>query len=323
MGKLVSIIIPVYNGEKYIKRCLESAVNQTYKDIEIIVLNDGSSDRSEEIIRLMAKDDSRIYYYSHDNMGVGKTRNRGIELSTGEYITFLDADDTYELNYVETLAENMEGRDILISGYQRIGDGIVKFEAKPKDNEWSHFKYTATSGKMFRRDFLNNNHIRYQDYKIGEDILFSLTACGLSESVKVTEYAGYHAFYNPSSVTKQMNNHVKRNHIIPVLEEVKALHLEEKYGFRMVAFFLCKTIAQHLYNQVAILTMEQLIEEVEENVRWLRNLDYKKNVFQLQFEKSDTFIINISVFLFILSCKCHVERMFFRVLKKTGFKRDQ
>lgn len=302
MAKLVSIIIPVYNGEKYIKRCLKSAVNQTYKDIEIIVLNDGSSDRSEEIINEIAKDDSRIRYYFHNNMGVGKTRNRGIELSEGDYITFLDADDTYELTYVESLIQDIETYDMVISGYRRIDGDVVKFEVRPKNDEWSHFKYTATSGKMFRKAFLDKNHIRYQEFKIGEDILFSLTACRLADSVKVIEYAGYHAFYNPSSVTKQMNNHVKRNHIIPVLEEVKALHLEEKYGFQMVAFFFCKTIAQHLYNQVAILTKEQLVEEVEDNVHWLRNLDYKKSVFQLQFEKSDTFIINISVFLFILSC---------------------
>ena len=323
MGKLVSIIIPVYNGEKYIKRCLESVLNQTYKDIEIIVLNDGSSDRSEEVIRRMTKDDTRIRYYCHENMGVGKTRNRGIELSMGEYITFLDADDTYELDYVEILTKNIENCDIVISGYQRISEGIVKFEARPQNEEWSHFKYTATSGKMFRKEFLDKYHIRYQEFKIGEDILFSLTACRLADSVKVIEYAGYHAFYNSSSVTKQMNNHVKRNHIIPVLEEVKTLNLEEKYDFRMVAFFFCKTIAQHLYNQVAVLTKEQLMEEVEDNVCWLRNLDYPKSVFQLQFEKSDTFIINTSVFLFMLSCKCHVEKMFFRVLKKVGFKRDQ
>ena len=323
MDELVSIIIPVYNGEKYIERCLQSAMNQTYKNIEIIVLNDGSSDRSEEIILQMKKQDQRICYYVHNNMGVGKTRNRGIELASGEYITFLDADDTYANDYVEILTQNMQADDMLISGYQRISGDMVKFEAKPKNNNWSHFKYTATSGKMYRKKFLIEHDIKYRDFKIGEDILFSLAACKVASSIKVIEYAGYHAFYNSSSVTKQMNNHVKRNHIIPVLEEVKALHLEEKYDFGMVSFFFCKTVAQHLYNQVAILTKEQLRDEVEENVRWLRNMNYSKSVFRLHFEKADTWVINLSVLLFTLACKIHAERAFFGLLKLVGFKRDQ
>lgn len=325
MKEKVTVIIPVYNGEKFIERCITSVREQTYKNLEILVLNDGSKDQSEEIIQRLQKDDERIMYYSHENRGVGKTRNRGISLAQGEYIVFLDADDVFENDYVETLLKHAGKNDMVISGYKRIdSDGQkIRFEAKPVDDEWSHFKYTATSGKMYKSDFLLKNHIEYQTFKIGEDILFNLKACSLTNKIVIVPYTGYRAFYNPMSVTKQMNANIKRNHIVPVLNEITKLNLEKRYSFSKVSFFYCKTIAQHLYNQVAILSKQQLLEEVEDNVKWLRNLNYRKSVLQLHTEKSDTKIINASVWLFTLMCKLHLEKLYFSLLKQIGFKRDK
>ena len=96
----ISVIIPVYNGEKYIERCVLSVVNQTYKNIEIMVIDDGSSDRTAEIIDDMRYEDKRIKVVKKKNEGVSSARNCGIEKSTGDYIMFVDADDYIEKDYL-------------------------------------------------------------------------------------------------------------------------------------------------------------------------------------------------------------------------------
>ena len=101
--KLISIIIPIYNNEKFISRCLDSIINQTYKKIEIIIVNDGSTDKSLDVISKYEKKDNRIKVINKKNEGVSIARNIGIESSKGDYITFVDADDWLELDAIEKL----------------------------------------------------------------------------------------------------------------------------------------------------------------------------------------------------------------------------
>lgn len=100
---LISVIIPVYGVEKYISQCLESVINQTYKNLEIIVINDGTKDRSAEIAKKYAAKDSRIKVYDFKNGGVSLARNRGVNLANGEYIAYLDSDDWVDNKFYEVL----------------------------------------------------------------------------------------------------------------------------------------------------------------------------------------------------------------------------
>ena len=93
LNKKISIIIPVYNAEKYLKCCLDSILNQSYKNLEIIIINDGSTDNSLKVIEEYKKNDNRIILISQKNQGVSKSRNNGLELATGDYIMFIDPDD--------------------------------------------------------------------------------------------------------------------------------------------------------------------------------------------------------------------------------------
>ena len=102
---LISVIIPVYGVEKYISQCLESVINQTYKNLEIIVINDGTKDRSADIAKEYAAKDSRIKVYDFKNGGLSVARNRGLEIATGEYISYLDSDDWLDTKMYETLLE--------------------------------------------------------------------------------------------------------------------------------------------------------------------------------------------------------------------------
>ena len=102
----VSVIVAAYNIEKYIARCLDSILNQTYKNLEIIVVNDGSSDNTGEIIDKYSEKDIRIKVIHKENSGVSSARNKGLDMSTGDYIGFVDGDDTLETDMYELLVSN-------------------------------------------------------------------------------------------------------------------------------------------------------------------------------------------------------------------------
>lgn len=126
----VSVIVPVYNVEQYVAECLDSILNQTLKNIEIIALNDGSTDGSLDILNEYSKRDSRIRVYSHENRGLGPTRNRGITLAKGEYLAFVDSDDTIVPDALETLYNRAieQGADIV------EGEVMLLYEEAPSKN---------------------------------------------------------------------------------------------------------------------------------------------------------------------------------------------
>ena len=104
----VSIIIPIYNSENYLTDCIESAVSQTYSDIEIILVNDGSTDGSEKICRSYEEKDQRVRLINQSNAGVSAARNAGLDASTGDLIAFIDSDDSVENDYIEYLFDLMD-----------------------------------------------------------------------------------------------------------------------------------------------------------------------------------------------------------------------
>lgn len=124
MSELVSIIVPVYNVEKYIEECLESIKKQTYKNIEVIIVNDGSTDNSLGFCESIAADDNRFFVYTKVNGGLSDARNYGIKRASGELLTFVDSDDYIDSQYIECLVKtlNETNSDIACCGYRRVDD---------------------------------------------------------------------------------------------------------------------------------------------------------------------------------------------------------
>ena len=120
--ELISIIVPIYNVEKYLRQCLDSILNQTYQNFECLLINDGSLDNSADICREYVSKDSRFKYFEKENGGVSSARNLGIECSRGEYITFIDSDDWVDYDYLEVLYNSLvdERADIAISTYKQF-----------------------------------------------------------------------------------------------------------------------------------------------------------------------------------------------------------
>ena len=168
----ISIIVPFYNTEKYIERCLTSLVNQTVSDIEIVCINDGSNDNSLEIVKTFANKDLRIKILEQENLKQGAARNNGTKIAVGEYIGFVDSDDWVDLDYFEKLynAAKKYNSDIALATNVRIGNGKTKKRLNIKKEEvktnlqekfdiCSLAKNPCPTNKIYRLNMLKNNNI--------------------------------------------------------------------------------------------------------------------------------------------------------------------
>jgi glycosyltransferase involved in cell wall biosynthesis len=208
----VSIIVPVYNAEKYLENCIDSLIKQTYQQIEIICVDDGSADKSASILEKYAAEDKRVILLHQQNKGPGMARNLALENTHGKYILFVDADDSLEPSAVEKCAAIMESKpyDMIVfntniiedarsvSGLKNSSGEYIKLvnpqnEGEMNKTETIKMMLIATVwGKMFRFDMIKRYHIRFSRHMIGEDARFLL--CYLL--VVRASYALNEAFYN-------------------------------------------------------------------------------------------------------------------------------
>jgi len=225
---MVSIVIPIYNAEKYLVQCIESIINQTYKDLEIICVDDGSTDSSADIVKDFIKDDNRIKLIQQKNLYAGVARNRGMDAAHGEYIMFLDADDFIEPLTLEYMVKKAEATkaDIVIcqvneyselSGEIRLHESSVKLNYIPSREVFSGRDIPdrillITPGwiwdKLYRRDFLKGENIRFQNTKVANDEAFGDIAYAVAQRITV--------------VKKPLINH--RTHVLSSLESNRHKH---------------------------------------------------------------------------------------------------
>lgn len=203
---MISIIIPVYNVEKYLDQCLESVLNQSHADFECILVNDGSTDNSGNICDKWAKKEPRIKVFHQENQGVSATRNYGIDKSQGEYIVFVDSDDWVDIDYLETLME--EDSDLVISGdLIETLDGPIKKNIPDEKrqipisskylNEFSQLVEShLLFGPVFKRyktSIIKNNQIYFnKDLSCGEDLVFNFEYLKHVTNIYTIPKATYH-----------------------------------------------------------------------------------------------------------------------------------
>jgi glycosyltransferase involved in cell wall biosynthesis len=195
--KLVSIIIPVYNVEKYIEKCILSILQQTYKNIEIIIVNDGSTDRSEKIINFLSKQDNRISIINKENAGVSAARNSGIEISTGEYIVFVDGDDYISDDYIDYMLDLIESTNtefcFSTKCFTRNDENQTDAEYIKKLNAedatallLSPNVIVGCWNKIFKRSLIIQNNVWFSSSLFyGEGLTFITTLSQLSNSIGI------------------------------------------------------------------------------------------------------------------------------------------
>lgn len=200
----ISVIIPVYNAQDGIKRCLDSLLNQSFNNFEIILLNDGSKDNSLNILKEYELKYSFVRVIDKQNEGVAVTRNKGILLAEGEYTMFMDNDDFVDSDYIETFYQAIHEKklDLVIGGYKRINqDNQIIFSQDIQQSEWSKYIIMAPWAKVYRTEFLKTNNLEFFDYGIGEDIIFNLAAYKTTDKIGLLDYKGYNWYYNNQSVS--------------------------------------------------------------------------------------------------------------------------
>ncbi len=237
----VSIIVPVYNVEKYLRKCMDSLVNQTLKDIEIVVVNDGSPDHSDEIMQEYLQKYSCIKYVRIENGGVANARNVALSMASGDFVAFCDSDDYVDLDMYESLYNKAieSGAEVILSGYydeddfgnyrlQGLGN-LEEYGQSLVENPKMIFANNAfIHGKLFSRSLIDKHQIGFRKYRIFEDLLFLNMALLFANKVEKVDRAFYHYMRREnSSVTGKMND--KFYDLFPVMQDLKDVYIQNGY----------------------------------------------------------------------------------------------
>lgn len=269
--ELISVIVPVYNAEKFLFRCVDSICNQTYTDLEIILINDGSPDDSPKMCDDMAKKDPRIKVIHKLNAGQGLARNDGLNIATGNYVTFVDSDDWIAPDHIENLyiAIKKYDADISLGNHIKVSSDGTLTSRMLLLNEGVYEKGTILTEimlpligadvdahrdvlinssvwlNMYKMDFILNNNIRFisERFAVAEDFYFNLDCFHFATKVVYTKEKGYYYFQNSQSTCEKYNpKRFERtlNYYDLVSQRINSYGLSDKIGFRMYRSFLMK-----------------------------------------------------------------------------------
>ncbi len=300
----VSIIVPVYNVEKYLPKCLDSLVGQTFRNIEIICVNDGSPDNSQEILNSYAQKDSRVRVITKENGGLFSARHEGMKYINGKYVIFVDSDDWVSENLVEKClkAAGSDNPDVVVFGAFSVREKNGKISCKRGGYDFSKFVNLTKNGlkvkdifkfpptawsKMYRTDFLKQNNIRFQEIKNGEDQLFFIHSMLLAKKIKTVDENLYYYIKSRAGAITAVN---RKTSLSPVanfyaiedliktfdINEVCKEFILEKYFNKTLSWYAKadEKIADEFYS--AILDLQKHLRENYPNL-WWGNFKLNKN----------------------------------------------
>lgn len=277
---LVSIIVPVYNVENYIEKCVNSLMNQTYKNIEIILVDDGTPDASSTIVDDLAMKDQRICVIHQENKGVSAARNAGLERSAGNYIMFVDGDDWVDPDYVSYFFGLVKETGTLIGmnknnySSSRLKTTEKKYTVEAeKAIEWiySNEIFVAVWNKIYSRRLLIDNNISFDStIWYGEGMLFNIQCLQYVDTVAIGEKSVYHQTFNPDSAMRKFN--LKSNLCgIKLLEVQKSIWkkdtpaIEKAWEYHRYCFN--RSIASGLLESEMVPEYPDLYKECVHNIR--------------------------------------------------------
>jgi glycosyltransferase involved in cell wall biosynthesis len=276
----VSIIIPAYNTADVINRTLKSVENQTYQNYELIIINDGSTDETKKIIDNYKQDKSNVIVHHQNNQGVSIARNKGIELATGEFICFLDSDDTYEPEFLEAMLKRQEetGGDVIYCGFNQV-DKSGNSEKRPDtfsngnilklyytDGCFIHF-----SGILVNRNILLKHNIHFEPgRKISEDVLFTVKLFNLCDAYAVEKYLLNYLYRENSAINSKWSDDTWLSDINGSKKVLT--YLNENYNkfdkielLNAVRFRLLRREIDFLYNKMLKRQFDTINIYIEEN----------------------------------------------------------
>lgn len=306
--KLVSVIMPVYNGENYVERGIKSVINQTYDWLELIVVNDGSSDCSEKVIKKYLCNTYeaviRINYIKQANKGVAEARNTGLRCAAGTYVMFIDQDDWMESDCIEKMILEAErsDADVVISGFKLVNkdESIKEVWKLNADCEWSKFRIVAPWAKIYRREVIEQFNIYFLNTKISEDLYFNILFFSVTNRIRVIANVGYNWLLNEKSESRMNWNKIstERNPIF-VLEQLQNKIKDSQYlKEEQLTYFFSKYLIWYLLYNAGENDKENLLQMYAECFQWLDDnypLYHKWKVTGIHVPKGEQFKIRLCV----------------------------
>ena len=250
MNQKVSIIIPIYNVNEYLRRCLDTVINQTYRNIEIILINDGSTDNSLEIINEYKNKDNRIIVIDKKNTGASDSRNIGMSIATGDYISFVDSDDWLEIEMISKMVEQMEKNNVeaVRCNYYRNFDNDTQkigfnYDDSIKNTELKNNKIIelvlpqVLSGRMpsymwlllIKKEAIYKVKPFNVNLSMMEDTIFFVDLLLNLKSIYIYDCPLYHYYLNKNSVSKSINNYLRNLNNVLEVNKLMQNMLENKY----------------------------------------------------------------------------------------------
>lgn len=231
----ISVIVPIYNVEPYLQRCLDSILNQTFQDFEVLCINDCTPDNSMDIVDdMVRKYPDKVKRIDNEiNLGLGAARDHGLACATGEYVVFFDSDDYVKKDYLKTYVQAMEEShaDIVLGGYITVTEG-KETRVSLKKTEITPWLYPSVWIRFFRRSFLMEHQLNFRGIRIYEDNPFNYRCMLKGAKVTVIDYCGYYYICNPTSITRGRNGMEKyqqyADNFKGVYEEYKEQEVFEK-----------------------------------------------------------------------------------------------
>lgn len=322
MDSLVSIILPIYNAEKYLARCLDSIVNQSYKNLELIAIDDGSSDGSWNILTEYAAKYPWIRAFSQENQGVSKTRNRGILLAQGEFLLLIDNDDYYDLDYVAVFVREIKesNSDVVVGGYKRPNkDNRIIEQVELRPFAYAKYKVVAAWAKIYRTAYIKEKQIEFLNSNIGEDIFFTMQAVTLTDRIKIISYVGYNWFYNEESVSNTKHKAMTGLSFEFLLHTLyQRLAVNQRLDDEYIEYYFIKLIVWFFMYTAKGTDYEVVIREKNKYLNWLADNfpAYKKNRLVSFFRpKGEDLRVRVIVKVFIFATKIHLDNLFLKVYR--------
>ena len=282
----ISIIVPIYNAEKYLNKCIDSLVNQTKKELEFILINDGSTDSSEDIIK--SYKDKRIKYFKNKNQGIGKTRNFGIDKATGKYLMFLDSDDYLDINACEKLYNKAikEKSDLVVFDFYRVEETL-------KEVTINNFKSSSLKenpnllldinlgpcNKLIKRELIDKSNTRFNEELKYEDTPFVTEIIKNANKIsKLNEYLHYYVIHSNSETTVRDERVFD---IIKIIDIIRNQYKDEKYMEDVVNKLTVRTFTNYTIQQRVQKDLKVGMKFIDEAFSYMKkNIpNYKNNKY--------------------------------------------
>lgn len=297
----VSVIIPVYNSEKYLQRCLDSVINQTLEDIEVICVNDCSTDRSLKVLQEYAKKDCRIKIINlKKNKGAAGARNIGIKKAEGEYIAFVDSDDYLDLRFYQKLyhkaiknhSDVVKGNIKLISSEKDIKKEVFYDINKDVVQNKGYFYHSFTTA-IYDLNFIKQNKIYFPNNNNFEDPYFSIKVAIYCKNIDVIDDTNYYYCINNNQSLSKKNDDFQILQLLAVVKKIIKMINKTKINMRhyvVVYDFLFKTLEPYILNEK--LSLEVNTYAMETFSLLISGCKYRKEAVKFHFFKIKKDIIN-------------------------------